>query len=707
MKQYYFSECLANEKAQDIFIHLYVVPLSNPNEKYSFAHRITYELSKLNSYITITAHEQYIASFEEIRQWGNYTYIEHDYRPIHCNSATERTILEKLLKKELENRCKNDYKIDKDLFRLKREKPVKTKEISIFPAIYLSFSVEENGNIFVGFEYQHRFEYRKTLQDLMNENSPLLKQGAEVIDPFNKRSYYYTFMGIADYTAGETSPILKESIINYYLRKNEGWKLKGVHEKTPVVHVQNSNGQTLPYLPHLLKLTCSYEQLSPSIAKVVNRSIKLSPQEKMGILFKETFHLLNYQNIITFRKENVRAVNLGYDIHVLEGPVLEFGNHYKADQVYKGLKQSGVYESKEITVSFFVDPELNRTKRTEVGEFTKRLSAISEKLGVKLNVSDKPRGLSRMLQPDFFKRDNLSYHLKSISNMFDGTIVVIGTEENIDRAYVTIKKEFGGKEDLMTQFVVFDSSLLTENNIFHYYNILLGIYAKSGIQPWILSSQLHSDCFIGLDVSHEHGKHSSGIIQVIGKDGRIIKQKSIATAESGEKIGISTMEEVVNESIFSYEKVYGTKPKHITFHRDGLCREDLTSLQSYLKSFQIPFDFVEVIKKSKRRMAIFSNQKWFTKQGLYYSKGNTAYLCATDPKEYVGMAQPVKIVQKTNYLTIHEIVSDIYKLSFMHIHSMLKTRLPITIHYADLSSTFHNRGLIHPRSKHEEALPFV
>ncbi|WP_244151220.1 hypothetical protein [Parageobacillus thermantarcticus] len=71
------------------------------------------------------------------------------------------------------------------------------------------------------------------------------------------------------------------------------------------------------------------------------------------------------------------------------------------------------------------------------------------------------------------------------------------------------------------------------------------------------------------------------------------------------------------------------------------------------------------------------------------------------------MAQPIKIVKKTNGLSIHEIVSDIYKLSFMHIHSMLKTRLPITIHYADLSSTFHNRELIYPRSQHERALPFM
>jgi argonaute-like protein implicated in RNA metabolism and viral defense len=710
VNHYYFSECKANEKASDIAIHLYTVPLSNPHEKYSYAHSIAYELRKLNSYITVAAHGQYIASFEEICHWGDRRYIQHEHRPIQCSLSMERTILEKLLKKELENRCQSGYKMDNDLFRLANEQSMHVSEISIHPAIYISFSVEENGDIFVGFDYQHRFEYRKTLQDFINTDPSLLKEGMEVVDPFNRRAYYYTFVEIADYTAGQKSPFLQQSVIDYYLEKNELWKLKGVHEKTPVVHVKSRDGHLLPYLPHLLKLTCSYEQLPPSMTKKVNRLIKLSPHEKMSKLYTETFHLLGQQQVLTFQKENVRAVNLGYDVNELDSPIMVFGQGYKTNEIYRGLKQSGVYEPSSVAISFFVDPELNYDlqKRKEVGYFVKKLESMSEALGVKLNISDQPRQLYGQLPKDFFKQDNLSYHLKSITDQFRGTVVVvIGTEENIDRAYVTIKKEFGGKEDLMTQFVGFTSSLVTENNIFHYYNILLGIYAKAGIQSWILSSPMHSECFIGLDVSHEQGRHASGIVQIIGREGKIIKQKSVATAESGETIANSTMEEIVNESIYSYEQTYGAKPRHITFHRDGICREDLDFLQAYLRSFQIPFDFVEIIKKPRRRMAVYSNRKWMTKQGVYYSKGNTAYLCATDPKEAVGMAQPIKIVQKTNGLSIHEIVSDIYKLSFMHIHSMLKTRLPITIHYADLSSTFHNRGLIHPRSQHERALPFV
>ncbi|SFA56200.1 Piwi domain-containing protein [Parageobacillus thermantarcticus] len=130
-------------------------------------------------------------------------------------------------------------------------------------------------------------------------------------------------------------------------------------------------------------------------------------------------------------------------------------------------------------------------------------------------------------------------------------------------------------------------------------------------------------------------------------------------------------------------------------------------MQAYLRSFPIPFDFCGSHQKNAKTNGCLFQPKMDDKARGIYSKGNMAYLCATDPKEDVGMAQPIKIVKKTNGLSIHEIVSDIYKLSFMHIHSMLKTRLPITIHYADLSSTFHNRELIYPRSQHERALPFM
>ncbi|MDF2856763.1 MAG: stem cell self-renewal protein Piwi domain protein [Neobacillus sp.] len=169
----------------------------------------------------------------------------------------------------------------------------------------------------------------------------------------------------------------------------------------------------------------------------------------------------------------------------------------------------------------------------------------------------------------------------------------------------------------------------------------------------------------------------------------------------------SSLEDIVFDVLHSYKTIYGENPKHITFHRDGFCRENIVKLDELLSSMKISFDYVEVLKNVNRRMAVYDQNKWTTHQGLCYTKNRYGYLCSTNPKEFVGMAKPIKVVQITSTLSFDEIMSDVYKLSFMHIHSMLKTRLPISTHYADLSSTFHNRGLIHPRSQHEHALPFV
>lgn len=163
------------------------------------------------------------------------------------------------------------------------------------------------------------------------------------------------------------------------------------------------------------------------------------------------------------------------------------------------------------------------------------------------------------------------------------------------------------------------------------------------------------------------------------------------------------------DSIHGYQEVYSKLPKHLTIHRDGFGREDIEKAKSLLQTMNIQFDFVEVLKNNNRRMAVYEDDKWITKQGLCYlsTKERKGYLCSTDPRELVGMAKPIKVIQRTETLSFEQIMSDIYMLSFMHIHSMLKTRLPASIHYADLSSTFYNRGLLHPRSQHEHALPFV
>ncbi|WHY78381.1 Piwi domain-containing protein [Neobacillus sp. WH10] len=708
MGHYYLTEWLSSTNTEEIPLHIYKVPIKEIHNRHAEGGMIAYNLRKNNDFKTLVFFDQYIASFEELESWGEQAYLSYTHKIIDPSRSIDRTLMERLIKREIEQRSDKDFILDKGIFRYKKEKPLQTREMKIFPAIHLDVTVEDTGSIVIGFEYKHLFEFNRfIISDLAS-----VQPGTKLVDSTNKKAYEYIFKEVAAYKAGDISPYLGESVISYYQRKGQFFKLNGIDENSPVVHVESKDGKVFPYLPHLLKLRCSFDQIPNHLKNVVNKAIKLSAHEKMGNLLKAVGQLVSFIDRLTFPKKNVFAENLGYQVKYLPKPSLLFGENVITNNINSGLSKGGVYRGNVAKVSFFVDPSLqgNPNFRIQIKDFIDILSRQSDQLGVKLDISTKPIELRGQLHPKLFSSQELNYELKSLGKHFEGTIIVLGTEQSTANAYLPIKKEFGGRQDLVTQFVNFSPKLLDlSKSHYQIMNILLGIYVKSGIQPWILGESLYSDCFIGLDVSHENGKHTSGVIQVIGKDGRLIKQKSQVTSERGEIISWDSLKDILLDSIHAYQEVYGKQPKHLTIHRDGFGREDIEQAQSLLDSMNIQIDFVEVLKNNNRRMAVYEGNKWITQQGLCYlsKKERKGYLCSTNPREFVGMAQPIKIIQRTETLSFEQIMSDIYKLSFMHIHSMQKTRLPISTHYADLSSTFYNRGLLHPRSQHEHALPFV
>ena len=70
------------------------------------------------------------------------------------------------------------------------------------------------------------------------------------------------------------------------------------------------------------------------------------------------------------------------------------------------------------------------------------------------------------------------------------------------------------------------------------------------------------------------------------------------------------------------------------------------------------------------------------------------------------MAKPLRIRKVFGEQNIDSIVEDVYYLSYMHIGSILKSRLPVTTYYADLSSTFGNRSLL-PANIDSNKLHFI
>ncbi|MFS8515043.1 MAG: stem cell self-renewal protein Piwi domain-containing protein, partial [Planifilum fulgidum] len=118
--------------------------------------------------------------------------------------------------------------------------------------------------------------------------------------------------------------------------------------------------------------------------------------------------------------------------------------------------------------------------------------------------------------------------LKRLENDLKCLTVIITSKKKSKDYYQIVKQELGGRLALATQVITTETIQATNDpkvkknaKEYIYMNILLQIYAKSGIQPWLLSEELHSDCFIGLDKSREEGKHAAGLVQVVGKDGRI------------------------------------------------------------------------------------------------------------------------------------------------------------------------------------------
>ena len=107
-------------------------------------------------------------------------------------------------------------------------------------------------------------------------------------------------------------------------------------------------------------------------------------------------------------------------------------------------------------------------------------------------------------------------------------------------------------------------------------------------------------------------------------------------------------------------------------------------------------------------MATFKvdDKLWETQMGAYYSKDDFAYMITTNPYGKIGMAKPLRIRRVYGNQHMEKIVEDVYKLSFMHIGSILKSRLPVTTHYADLSSIYGSRELM-PNNMDGNALHFI
>ncbi|OKP90282.1 hypothetical protein A3842_03690 [Paenibacillus sp. P3E] len=687
LTHYVLTEWESDTNTNALNIYLYTLPVRNVFEQLKENGNACFDLRKLNRSLVIDFFNQYIASWQPIESWGEYTFTQHEYRSINPTILAERTILERLLLRTIESvQPKKEIAAGSRKFTwLKAEKVV--ENISIHRVIQCDVTIDNKGRITVGFDLNHSYRTNESVYDLMN--SKAIFKGDRVIDRYN--NLHYEFEEISKSTINDVIPELNQSVVDYFAKeRKQAWKVDNLEQSMPVVYLKAYNGSRIAYAPAMLQKELTFESLPANVVRQTSEIYKQNANQKIKTLLEEIQNVLLRTDKIKFNKQKLLVQQAGYQIMELANPILSFGKNVTQLQPKFGLDKGGVVASKPLSINLLVYPELIDTKIDVITAFNDKLSALSHKWGVPLSILKKS-GAYRNKQIDFTNPHQLAILLKELTkNSFQELTLVIISEKVSGMWYDLVKKEFGGNASVPTQFITIET--LQKANDYILGNLLLGLYTKSGIQPWILNSSLSSDCFIGLDVSHEAGRHSTGIVQVVGKDGRVLSSRANTSNEAGEKIRHETMCQIVYSAIDQYQQHYNEKPKHITFHRDGFCREDLNSLDEVMNSLGLQYDMVEIIKRTNRRMALtVGKQGWETKPGLCYVKDDLAYLIATNPHPRVGTAQPIKIIKKKGSIPIEAIIQDIYHLSFMHIGSLLKCRLPITTYYADLSSTFFNR----------------
>ena len=692
-------------KSSDIKIWIYTLPVKDLDKK----HRENYDnikfLKKENKDILIIEfNENLIGSFDEIKNWGEIKYTKGEYRNIQANISTERKLLERMLLQEIrQSSDKSKYEIinnEKNCVYIKQAL-LNKDNIILKRKINFDVNIKEDENIIVGFDLSHSYDYNNTLAEELN----IVKSGDKVKDYYNH--IVYEFVSVADFSISDVNEYMQCSIIDYYKNKNQSYIVDKLNPKTKAVLV-SKNKNIFPYIPNRLKRVCDYGNLESRILKECSEHTKLSAHKKMKLSIDITEDVLVNSQYTKFNKKNMLIENLGYKKHTLPKPRFIFGNSKKHSSILYGLPENGSYENREINIMYFIDPNIlkNKSKYDKMLKFSLNLEQFSKDMGVVLN-RQKSNVSFKSINID--NKDKFECDIRRIVDNYKNPVIVIMDDENCEKYYSSIKKIFGNKHNIATQFISFSTLNYNEKNKNAVLlNILLGIYGKSGIQPWILDGKLTADCYIGLDVSRENKLNTAGIIQIVGKDGRILKSKSLTSPQSGEKINTDTIREIFYEAVASYEKIYNEYPKHIVIHRDGISREELDILKETAKNLDIKFEYVEITKNVNRRIATFktSDGLWETEMGSYYTKENFAYIVTTNPYEKIGMAKPLRIKRVHGEQTMDKIVEDVYKLSFMHIGSILKSRLPVTTHYADLSSTYGNRELM-PNNIDSNALHFI
>jgi len=302
---------------------------------------------------------------------------------------------------------------------------------------------------------------------------------------------------------------------------------------------------------------------------------------------------------------------------------------------------------------------------------------------------------------EYSEGDIVSIHenYNRFKDLIRAVICILPKED--DPLYFEFKELFSEKPCQMatSDLVLKKYSLPTERQ--HIYlnsilNLACGLLGKMGMRPWLLAKEMKGDLYIGIDT--KPGKVA--IFTLIDSKGDYIDE--VYRSIRGSKIDEETIKDVIMKLLLDSRKLLPKeKPAHIVIHRDGEVHysEEL-GLKSAKKSLEdrgIKVQFTLVSIRETTPYRIFEEQEdklASCPSGVFAElRENMGLLaCVGWPLIEQGMAKPllIEIIRndREDY-TLHDAISEVYYLSFMHWNCITKKlRMPITIKYADEYAVF-------------------
>ena len=449
-------------KPEDIKIFLYSMPIKDINERHSENYAIVQELKKINENPNIVFNEYIIASFNPIINWGKYKDIDvkPDNRNINLDNHTERKILERLLLCDIKNNINNNTTWEQqNKYEIRGNanpavylrKPIYLNDNLIIRR-KLNFDVNiDKKDIIIGFFLNHEFEYQKTLDEEIKCGN--IQKGDKVKDFYNNITY--EFLEMAPFSISQENKYMRSSIIEYYLNKGQSYIISGLDKNTKAVLVKNKEGSIFPYIPNRLKKICVFENLGNRRIIEGNKYIKMNPSQNMSESIKLAEDILKNSKYVKFNKANMIVEKIGYKKDIVKRPALKFGKNESNFSAMYGLNKSGSYEQKNIKIDYFIDPKILNNKRDYqiVYSFLNDIISKSKDLGVEINTDKSYINLT----PINIKNENeFELNVMEIIKNYNNPVLVILEKENIDKYYETLKKIFGGRNSIATQFVDLD-----------------------------------------------------------------------------------------------------------------------------------------------------------------------------------------------------------------------------------------------------------